>query len=123
LRCRIGFSGWRKIFRDFLKLKAGCLGNQFINPSTAMTFKTVSTIAIAAILAAAFAITSTAFGFAESFAMACIVVMLPLAFEPLGKTGQPKLAHDHGSRADIIPVHHEIRDPGSRFVPIQRHAA
>ena len=61
------------------------MGIQFINPNTAMTSKTVFTIAIAAVTIAVPVVTSAAYGFAESFAAACIVMMLPLAIEPLEK--------------------------------------
>lgn len=54
-----------------------------------MKFKIISSLAIATVSIAAFALISTAYGFAESFATASVVMMLPFAFEPLRRTNRP----------------------------------
>jgi hypothetical protein len=91
-----------------------------------MKFKIISSIAIAAVSIAAFALMSTAYGFAESFATASVVLMLPLAFEPLGRSDRPVVDTVGIPRAENArrrPEFRELAGRGSRILAIHRHAA
>lgn len=91
-----------------------------------MKFKVISSIAIAAVSVAAFAFVSTAYGFAESFASACVIMMLPLAFEPLGRANRLFAETGKASTVEpalVRPTFRELAGTGARGLVAHRQAA
>ena len=91
-----------------------------------MKFKIISSLALAAVSLAAFAFLSTAYGFAESFVTTCVVMMLPLAFEPLGRVN-PLFVKTGGipqiETAQPGPAIRKSYGHGPRIPAIRRQAA